>query len=56
MCDSVDSAIDFNDEPFKNLSMKLAFRKKSLKYNEGELTEASLNFFGCHSPCYEKGA
>ena len=37
LCNSDDSVIDFNDETFKNF-----------KYNDVELTNASLDFLGYH--------
>ena len=44
-----DSVIDFKDETFKNCLLKLAFRKiKNFKYNDIELTNASLDFVGYH--------
>lgn len=47
LCNSDDGVIDFNDETFKNCSLKLAFRKiKNFKYNVVELTSASLQFVG----------
>ncbi|KAK0071643.1 hypothetical protein PV326_001013, partial [Microctonus aethiopoides] len=50
-----DSLIDFNDETFRNCSLKLAFRRrKNFKYNEVELNEASLDFVGYHTKCYKK--
>ena len=49
ICDLEDSVIDFNDETFKNCSLKLAFRKiKNFKYNDVELANASLDFVGYH--------
>ena len=49
LCNSDDSVIDFNDETFKNCSLKLAFRKiNNFKYNDVELTNASLDFVGYH--------
>lgn len=53
LCDLSDSVMDFNDETFKNCSLKLAFRKlKNFKYNDVELTNAS--FLGYHTTCYKK--
>ena len=50
LCNPDNSLIDFNDEKFKNSSLKLAFRKiKNFKYNDVELTtNASLDFVGYH--------
>ena len=49
LCNSDDSLIDFNDETFKNCSLELAFRKiKNFKYNDVELTNASLDFVAYH--------
>ena len=41
LCNSDDSVIDFNDQTFKNCSLKLAFRKiMNFEYNDVELTNA----------------
>ena len=50
---SDDSVIDFNDDTFKNCSLQLAFRKiKNFKYNDVDLTNASLDFVGYHYEYY----
>lgn len=55
LCDSDNNLTDFNDETFKNCLLKLAFRKKkNFKYNNVELTKASLDVVGYHSACYKK--
>ena len=49
LCNLDDSVIDFNVEAFKDFSLKLAFRKiKNFKYNDVELTNASLDLFDYH--------
>ena len=43
------TVIDFNDETFKNCSLKLALREiNNFKYNDVELTNASLDFVDYH--------
>ena len=49
LCNSDYSVIDFNDDTFKNCSLQLAFRKiMNFKYNDVELTNASLDFVSYH--------
>ena len=44
-CVTRTTLIDFNDETFKNYSLKLVFRNiKNFEYNDVELTNASLDF------------